>query len=344
MMRNSIYDVARQAGVSISTVSRVLNGTAAVNPEKEAAVRKAIAQLGYEPSSMARGLAKNRAGLIGLYMPFFQQDTLLNNYYSEMLRGVMMGTQSSEYRIVLLNEGHRAQQPQYKKFISQGLIDGLLLSITDPHGNYYQEFLELLDSGFPTAYIGKRYVDKGLNAYAQYTKHVYDALKVFYTSGHRRIGTVIWGMRGAGISRFEKVVQQFRHEMAPEFEVETIGIDISEGLDSISNELAAAIDRLLEKGCTGLYFSDAMGINQIRSHLAARGLSVPGDVSIIVVEHYLAPVPQFSYPISSFYVPVFDMAQALTGMLLETLGGHQPAQAEKLFEPIYLDRGSVRTL
>ena len=62
----TIYDVARRAGVSAKTVSRVLNNDAPVKPQTREAVQKAIAELGYIPSSAARMMRSNRSGLVGL--------------------------------------------------------------------------------------------------------------------------------------------------------------------------------------------------------------------------------------------------------------------------------------
>ena len=66
-MTASIYDVAKRAGVSISTVSRIMNGSANVSEVKKAAVQEAMEFYQYEPNQFARGLVKQRSNLIGIY-------------------------------------------------------------------------------------------------------------------------------------------------------------------------------------------------------------------------------------------------------------------------------------
>ena len=68
-MEPSIRDVARRAGVSAATVSRILNGTAAVSEKKAQAVREAVEYYSYEPNQFARGLKKQSSRMIGVYFP-----------------------------------------------------------------------------------------------------------------------------------------------------------------------------------------------------------------------------------------------------------------------------------
>src|SRR5688572_1438158 len=82
----TILDIARAAGVSPSTVSRVLNGTAGVAPHKQAAVREAVARMNYRPNMAAQVLVRGRSGAIGV----LTQD-IASPFYGELLIGIEAG-------------------------------------------------------------------------------------------------------------------------------------------------------------------------------------------------------------------------------------------------------------
>ena len=76
----SIHDVAKRAGVSISTVSRVINKSAGVKESKAAAVREALEYFDYQPSQFGRGLVTGNSMIIGVYSPFSDGSMFENGY------------------------------------------------------------------------------------------------------------------------------------------------------------------------------------------------------------------------------------------------------------------------
>ena len=95
-MRPTIYTVAEKAGVSISTVSRVLNGTARVSEENSTKVRRAMDELGYQPNASARGLVTNTTSTIGLVFP-----KLSGPFFSELIRGAEIAASESDYHLLI---------------------------------------------------------------------------------------------------------------------------------------------------------------------------------------------------------------------------------------------------
>lgn len=93
----TIKDIARYAQVSVSTVSRVLNGKPDVNPETETRVKKAILELGYSPSSVARGLVLRKTNVIGFVVP-----DLTNPNFPELARGVIERADYYGYSVIFL--------------------------------------------------------------------------------------------------------------------------------------------------------------------------------------------------------------------------------------------------
>ncbi|ASS75150.1 catabolite control protein A [Tumebacillus algifaecis] len=101
-MNKTIYDVAREAGVSMATVSRVLNGTAVVKEETKAKVQAAIEKLGYRPNAVARGLASKRTKTIGVILP-----DVSDLFHAEVLRGIEDIAMMYHYHIILTSSDAR---------------------------------------------------------------------------------------------------------------------------------------------------------------------------------------------------------------------------------------------
>ncbi|MFD2168741.1 substrate-binding domain-containing protein [Tumebacillus lipolyticus] len=104
-MNKTIYDVAREAGVSMATVSRVLNGTAVVKDETKAKVQAAIEKLAYRPNAVARGLASKRTKTIGVILP-----DVSDLFHAEVLRGIEDIATMYQYHIILTNSDAREER------------------------------------------------------------------------------------------------------------------------------------------------------------------------------------------------------------------------------------------
>ena len=96
-MAVTIKDIARHSGVSVSTVSRVLNKKPDVNTETEVRVNSAIKELGYSPSSVARGLVLKRSNAIGFVVP-----DITNPSFPELARGVVEKARQNGYSVIFL--------------------------------------------------------------------------------------------------------------------------------------------------------------------------------------------------------------------------------------------------
>ena len=94
----TIYDAAREAKVSMATVSRVVNGNANVKAETKEKVNAVIAKLGYRPNAVARGLASRRTTTIGVVIP-----DVTNHYFAELARGIDDVAAMYHYQIILAN-------------------------------------------------------------------------------------------------------------------------------------------------------------------------------------------------------------------------------------------------
>jgi LacI family transcriptional regulator len=123
--RVTIRDVGAAAGVSTSTVSRVLNGTAKVDPSLARRVQDAVADLGYRPNAAAQGLARGEAGAIGVLVP-----DLANPYFPDVLKAVSRAARSYGRRVMIMESDEDAASEYDLALDLMRSCDGVLLCST----------------------------------------------------------------------------------------------------------------------------------------------------------------------------------------------------------------------
>lgn len=188
--RPTIYDVAREAGVSKSLVSLVLNGSELVSEPKREAVQAAIAKLGYRPSRAAASLAADRTHTVGMVIDDFQ-----NPWFVEVLQGVRAAMGPHGFDIAI-GEHHRVGD----RFVNA--IDGFLDSQVDALLIAAEPGRDFENLGIPTVIEGTRlHTVAGADHVASDQKlGVRLVLEHLLSLGHRRIGHVT-GVGGAAVHR-----------------------------------------------------------------------------------------------------------------------------------------------
>ncbi len=186
----TVKDVARQAGVSPSTVSRVISNNPRISKATRDRVHKEMEALQYQPNAIARSLARSRTRIIGVIMPARESDTLLNPFFPEALRGIVTSASHYGYDVLLsTNSRNKEELDVIKNFIGGGKVDGLILMSSrehDPNIKY------LTKTDFPFSVIGSdagysvNHVDND-NVRAAYdlTRHILETGKrnIYFASG-----------------------------------------------------------------------------------------------------------------------------------------------------------------
>ena len=198
--RTTIRDVSKLAGVSVATVSAVINGKPVVSEKLTQQVRRAIEALNYQPDFLARSLRMRRSHIVGIVMPQFASP-----HYAEILRGVEDIVSQAGFSILISNS--RGDVDQEKKEISvlvSQRVDGLLLATANNHFAYHRLFTRhfplVLFDRFTPGYTGTAVVTDNAKA-------SFDATNYLIRLGHRRIA-VIAGTKG--ISTSDERVEGFR--------------------------------------------------------------------------------------------------------------------------------------
>jgi LacI family transcriptional regulator len=187
----TIRDVAKKAGVSVATVSHVINGTRKVAPETEARVRRAMEELGYQPNTIAQSLRKRITYAIGILV-----SDITNPFFATLVRGAEDAALEAGYSVIVCNSDEDPQkEDMYIRALWRRRIDGMLIAPTrDGTSSALQE---LVRRKLPFVFVDRK--AKGIEADAVLSDNIggaYLATKHLIERGHKRIGIVL-GIPGA---------------------------------------------------------------------------------------------------------------------------------------------------
>ncbi len=148
----TVNDVAKLAGVSPSTVSRVLSNNPRISKATKVRVEKCMEQLGYYPNANARSLAIKKTDAVGIIIPTTSGDYFSNPFFSEALRGIIKAASESGYNLLLSTNTEKDEELKViKKMINGSRVDGVILMTSKVD----DECIEYLKSmGFPFSLIG----------------------------------------------------------------------------------------------------------------------------------------------------------------------------------------------
>ncbi len=342
-MKASIYDVANLAGVSISTVSRVLNKSGYVSNKTEKKVYEAVNKLNYIPNVVAQNLAKSETKLIGLYFPpsLDSTEVLSSTYILEFIKGVNDILIQKGYHLLLINELNDREQiisdkcrPQYYSFIKQNRIDGLILGSAPIACS---SLLELLNLKLPLAYIGEKlFPNNGLNVYAQFKQYNKDILNYFYSRDHRHIAVISWEEE-----KLDTVIREFKEDVQSE-RLKVKHYFDPDNLESYLNLLKKIFTS--EDKPSALLVHDLSKVQQTINFLNNIHLSVPEDVSIMTIEHKYRDAEKCFPSVTSVYVPAYQMGAEAAKILFAYLQESRDYSREIIVDSKIIERKSVKKM
>ena len=344
-MEVSIRDVANRAGVSISTVSRILNNTATVSEKKMLVVKEAMEYYNYEPNQFARGLKKQTSNMIGVYFPGGTDSIFESAYNLELLRGIEKVLAYQNYSMVLISESRefesrKKRTPKYLEFIRQKRIDGLILSgLTSKSAEDNVDVVwKIMEEGYPVVYIGKRLHKNGLNVYAQFEHYNVKMIEVLKNSGHKKVLLQVAKVHNHYL---EGIMNRVHGEM-PDMEV--FPHITNSFLDTREHILQDIREYVLHRGCTAICARGMEEAQVLLSVCAELQIKIPEQVSILSVEHKPGAGTLLYPQVSSFYVPAKDMGVGAAELLIDYIENREVNESSIEFETKFIERNSIRRL
>ncbi|MBP3949792.1 catabolite control protein A [Bacillus suaedae] len=272
-MNTTIYDVAREAGVSMATVSRVVNGNPNVKPTTRKKVLEAIERLGYRPNAVARGLASKKTTTVGVIIP-----DISNIFFAELARGIEDIATMYKYNMILCNsDQNKEKEIHLINTLLEKQVDGIVFmggQITEDH---VTEFKRSPVPVVLAATFDKENEIPSVNI--DYKQAAYDAISHFIEKGHKQIGMVS-GTLDDPINGYQKF-SGYRQA------IEDAGLTFDENLVAIGDYTydsgIEAMNTLLEakiKPTAVFAATDEMALGVIHA-TQDQGLSVPDDIEVL---------------------------------------------------------------
>jgi DNA-binding LacI/PurR family transcriptional regulator len=307
----TLEDVARAAGVSRATVSRVVNGGNLVSPDTVAAVTRAIEELGYRPNRAARALVTHRAQAVAVVVAETDDRVFSDPFFPQAYHGALQAFGDMEVQVLLAMAQPGESAAQMTRYLHSGHVDGAI--VVSHHGPELAR--RLVSSRHPVVFVGDPEVP-GL-PYVDLDQHAASvtATRHLLARGARRIATITGpqDMR-AGVQRLEGFVEALSDAGLPPAAVAWGDFTVRGGEDATRELLASAPD--VEAVFVA---SDLMALGAVRT-LQAAGRRVPDDVAVVGFDDSSAAL-QSAPQLTTMTNPASELTRRAAEMLKQLLYG-----------------------
>ena len=331
---STIKHVAARAGVSFTTVSHVLNGTRRVSDSARERVERAIAEMGYAPSAVARALKRSETCILGVLVP-----NITNPFFAELTRGIEDCCRRTDYSVFLCNsDDDPERQSRYLQTLLERRVDGLLLAAAAGEASALAQ--RLASARVPTVVVDRHI--PGLAADLVRVDHEGGArlaVEHLLALGHRNIaclaGPSEFAVSRARAAGWREAMAQARIEPDPGWLLEG---DFSA---AAGHELTR---QLLARGDVSAIFAsnDLLAIGALRA-AAEQGIAVPSALSVIGFDGI--DLGAYAYPaLTTVGHPIRAMGEVAAQVLIERIAAGPTSGREVVLPAQLLRRESTGPL
>lgn len=327
----TIKDVAKKAGVSISTVSRALSGKVLVSEETKSKVLQAVVELDYRPNAIAQVLKLGKSKTVGLLVPNFH-----SLVFPAAITGITEVLSKYGYLLVLCNTDENLMlEKKYVENLRLRLVDGLIFSTAT---NESKHILELKAEGFPVVLLLRHLSEKVDAIIADNYQGAYDGCKLLIERGFRKIAFINGSLK---LELYRQRFEGFKMAMS-DGKVELDESMIFHDIDGLEDGYHTVINMLRRKQHPDAIFatSDPKALGTIKA-VRELGLDVPADISVlgfdgIEITGFVDP------PLSTMSQPFYELGKKSAERLVELMNTKRKVRTvvEKMPVSLLL-RGSV---
>ncbi len=328
-MKVTIYDVAHEAGLSIATVSRVINGKSGVTPKSERKIREAIEKLGYIPDASAQGLASNLVNTIGIVIA----GAVSNGYYLQFLDGAEHAARERGFD-VLITSTFGSKEEFVRAIRTRHKMDGLIFpGVVDYVSAVYK-------SGFPVVYAGHHqpWDKERVHVYGGFSAYRREALNLLIAKGCKRI-LFIENTFSPFAEKNKRVIEEVLLSTAS-------ASDRIEYID-ISRTGAEGMDQLLEKRFLsdtppdGVFVASNPYCAQIYTLAAKYGIAIPDELKVVSVIQSPSDGELMRPPLTALLVHSYQMGYNAAVKLIQIIQGGVVDDTLTYVPYSLLERGST---
>ncbi|CAG1013905.1 MAG: LacI family DNA-binding transcriptional regulator [Anaerolinea sp.] len=323
-MGATIFDVAKHAGVSIGTVSRVLNNRDRVHPKTRERVLKSIEALNFSANAYARGLANQQTDTLGLVIP-----QVNDSFYFEIVRGVEDAATEAGYRLLIASQPRHSEEHRYLDLFQRSYVDAMVLVAIDVH---IYELREVIDRGVPVVLVHQN-IDKSVPSFQadnfgggrEITQHLighgYTRLAYITGTDHTpdnrdRLRGMRDALNSSGLS------------------LEETNILAGDFLPGSGYRAALELMRRPELPHAIFAANDQMAVDAIKA-LREHGLRVPDDIAVVGFDDVL--MAQYVSPtLTTVHQPLYELGLQAAQMVLTTLQNQENVRSPALAPSVLL--------
>jgi LacI family transcriptional regulator len=328
----TVADVAKKAGVSVSTAARVLSGTGYAADETRLIVLEAARELGYVPNQIARSLRTRRTRTIGLLVGDVE-----NSFYSVIAKNVESVAKDAGYHVVLCNsDDDPAIEREYLELLEGMRVDAVIVT---PTSRNRRHLVRLMEKDIVIVQVDRRV--EGLRADAILVDNEDGAARAvnhLVEAGHTKIGILTGELDLATASQrlfgFERAMKE--HGMTIRQSLVKSGSFHRDHAIEVATELINA-----RPTPTAIFAANNILAEATLIALEQKGLRVPRDVSIVAFDdvHWMSMVEP---AVTAVRQPVADMARSAAELLVRRLReGHEGRPSTVVFRTELIERASV---
>lgn len=327
---STINDVAKRAGVSVATVSRVINGNSRVSPETAEKVKRAISELNYRPNLLGRALRKTKSERILVILP-----NIANPFYAEIVKGIEDVASKKGYTIMLCNtDSELEREKKYIKMLKSRLADGAILMASEMTSDELTGLAHEVPIvqcceykvGLPITHVS---IDNELAAYK--------AVNHLISLGHRKIAFI--GAKNQFLSSALRKEGYMRALSEAGIEYDPLycaygDYSYKSGFRAMKQLLA-----LTPRPTAVFCVSDMMAIGAIRSAME-ENLRVPEDLAVCGFDNiYFASM--FKPSLTTISQPMYDLGCTAMEILLNIIEGKETETMHYIMEHELIIREST---
>ena len=330
-MAYTLEDIARMAGVSRATVSRVLNNYPHVRPEVRERVLRVVREVGYTPHAVARSLATQRTHVLGLIIPEAVSTLFTDPFFSLLITGITHACHARGYHLMLsLFTTPEEETTLAPRLLKGGYVDGVILASTrleDPLIGW------MLEEHIPFVLISRHPDPRVTYVDADNIQGARMAVDYLIRQGHTRVATITGPLDMApGQDRLEGYRRAMQAHRLPVHEAWIVEGDFTEeGGMAAMQQLLALPDA--ERPTAVFVASDTMAMGALKAVKDA-GLHVPQDITLVGFDD----LPQTAYldpPLTTVRQPIPRLGETAVHLLLELLQ-YGPERVQRVVLPTEL--------
>lgn len=336
-MAATIKDIAKKVGVSPSTVSRVINGSAVISDETRKKIVSAMEELDYHPNSLARNLANGNAYAIGLVIDAQDENTFSNAFFNRSVYAIEKVAQDKGYNLLITNDRSMAGASAVEKLMLEKKVDGLIL----PTSSATAKLVKLLkNNNFPFVVLGEpisggedvSWVDIN-NAMGSEI-----AVKHLKQNGYKRAAILVENKSTVfARNRIEGYVRSVK-ECGLRYSEQDIADCGTEG-----EKTSRIIECMLaEKDRPDAFLcSNNIIAFQVLKALKSHGIGVPEEIGLVTFDNY--PIAEYmDPPLTAVDVDTFSLGEQAASMLLNKIRRMDQGNQQIVISPGLIERDSSR--